>query len=286
MALRFDATLKDLVQNHPADWLAILGEPPSASVSVLTPDLSTLTAFADIVLRVGDTLFHLDFQSGADAELPRRILLYNVLLFDRYALPVHSAVVLLHPRANRSDLTGMVAYEARPGRGGLTFRFEVVRLWEVPVATLLQSGLGTLPLAPLGHMPEGATVEEALPGVIERLVERIQAEAPPRQAAALLTAAFVLTGLRIAQDRAVQLFQGVRAMRESSTYQYILDEGRAEGSTQEARRILLRVGRKRFGGADEAVQAALQAIADLERLERMSERLLDVTTWGELLETP
>lgn len=51
MPLQFDATLKELVQAHPADWLAMLDQPSSGPVEILTPDLSTLTAFTDIVLR-------------------------------------------------------------------------------------------------------------------------------------------------------------------------------------------------------------------------------------------
>lgn len=86
-----------------------------------------------------------------------------------------------------------------------------------------------------------------------------------------------------------------RAMRESSTYQAILDEGRVEGRVEgraegvvegrveEARAILLRQGRKRFGVPDERVQRTLEGISSRERLEELSERLLDVATWDELL---
>ncbi|MBY0522704.1 MAG: DUF4351 domain-containing protein [Gemmataceae bacterium] len=70
-------------------------------------------------------------------------------------------------------------------------------------------------------------------------------------------------------------------MRESSTYQYILDEGRIE----EARKLMRRLGYKRFGKPSEAVNAQLEAISDLERLERMAERVLDATSWQEFLET-
>lgn len=72
-------------------------------------------------------------------------------------------------------------------------------------------------------------------------------------------------------------------MRESSTYQVILAEGRVEGRIEEARDMLLRLGRKRLGQPDERVQATIQAITSRERLEELSERLLDVTTWQELL---
>jgi predicted transposase YdaD len=293
MSLKFDATLKDLVQAYAADWLGVLDQPPTGPVEVLTPDLSTLTAFSDIVLRTGDALLHFDFQSGPDAALPRRVLVYNVLLHDSYDLPVHSVVILLRPRADRGDLTGTLSYAARPGRGRLEFSFEVIRLWQVPVERLLASGLGTLPLAVLAQMPAGRTLDEALPEVIARLIERIESETPAEQGRILLTATYVLMGLRLSRQRAIELFQGVRKMRDSDTYQAILDEGRAEGLIQgeargraeEARQLLLRLGRKRLGEPEATVEATVRAIDDLERLELLAERVSDVKSWPELLAT-
>jgi predicted transposase YdaD len=296
MSLPFDATLKELVQAHPADWdwLAMLDVPLSGPVEILTPDLSTLTAFTDIVLSTGDSLLHLDFQSGPDPTLPRRILLYNVLLHDGYGVPVHSVVILLRPRADRGDLTGTLSYAARPGRGKLEFAFEVIRLWQVPVERLLRSGLGTLPLAVLGQMPAGRAADEALPEVIARLVQRIEGEAPSEQGPILLTASFVLTGLRVSQQRVLELFQGVRKMRESTAYQAILDEGRAEGlimgeskgRAEEARQLLLRLGRKKLGPSEARVEETIRGIDNVDRLELLIERLLEAASWQELLQTP
>ena len=79
-------------------------------------------------------------------------------------------------------------------------------------------------------------------------------------------------------------------MRESWAYKEILDEGRAEGQArgraEEARRILLRLGTRRFGPPDSATAAALGALADVERVERMTEQLLDATSWADVLATP
>jgi hypothetical protein len=118
--------------------------------------------------------------------------------------------------------------------------------------------------------------------VIQRLIERLQREGSPEQTRKLLTAAYVLTGLRVEFPRAQHLFQGVRAMRESVTYMAILEEGRVEGT----RKLLLRMGRVRFGEPDATTQAALQAITDPEQLERLGERLLSVSTWQELMQAP
>ncbi len=70
-------------------------------------------------------------------------------------------------------------------------------------------------------------------------------------------------------------------MKESSTYQAILDEGRAE----EARKVLLLVGGKQFGPPDAQTRAAIDAITDLVRLEGLMERSFDVASWEELLKS-
>ena len=68
-------------------------------------------------------------------------------------------------------------------------------------------------------------------------------------------------------------------MEESVTYQAIVEKGRLAG----VRDILFRLGRKQFGPADDATAAALNAIADVRKLEELTERVLDVGSWQELL---
>jgi predicted transposase YdaD len=83
-------------------------------------------------------------------------------------------------------------------------------------------------------------------------------------------------------------------MRESDTYQAILDEGREEGFVKGRKegfiegiqRALLHQGRKRFGEPDDATRRALLVITDLDRLDRLTDRLLEVPTWQKFLETP
>jgi predicted transposase YdaD len=94
-------------------------------------------------------------------------------------------------------------------------------------------------------------------------------------------------GLRYPPEVAEQLLRGVREMRESSTYQAILTEGREEGRMEgrvvEAQTILLQMGQKRSGPPDPRVQTAIEAIGSREHLERLSLRLLDVSSWDELM---
>jgi predicted transposase YdaD len=76
-------------------------------------------------------------------------------------------------------------------------------------------------------------------------------------------------------------------MRDSLTYQAILEEGREEGreegQVRGERRLLLRLGTARFGQPDAVAQSRLDTIADIVEIERLAERMLTVSSWSELL---
>jgi hypothetical protein len=66
-----------------------------------------------------------------------------------------------------------------------------------------------------------------------------------------------------------------------------LSEGLAKGQRAGLLRTILSLGQQRFGKAASRKQKAqLEGIDDLARLERISDRLLQVTTWADLLATP
>jgi predicted transposase YdaD len=108
-------------------------------------------------------------------------------------------------------------------------------------------------------------------------------------------------GLRFPPEVTDHLFRGVQLMfdvRESSFYQLAVTEGRREGmreglreglregQRQAAIRLLCELGRKRFGPVPPATLADIEGITSPERLERLADRLLDATSWDDLLATP
>ena len=93
----------------------------------------------------------------------------------------------------------------------------------------------------------------------------------------------LLMGVRYDEDAITGLIQRVRRMRESVTYQIILEEGREEGEIREARRTVLDLGGEKFGPAAESTVSTIQSLEDLGVLHRMVRAVLRANSWQELL---
>ncbi|MHB1425363.1 MAG: RpnC/YadD family protein [Gemmataceae bacterium] len=205
----------------------------------------------------------------------------NSLLGHRHQLHVRSGAVLLRPEADSPQLTGRYERSFPDEEPYLIFRYAVVRVWQLAPEPLLRSGLALLPLAPIS-----AVTETELPGIIKRMERRLSSRRGRKQAPLLWGAAYILLGLRYSPALAAQLFRGVLSMKESSTYQAILEEGRSEGAVAEAKKLLRIFGSRRFGDPDAQTVAAIESIEDLMRLENLASRLEEVKNWQELLGSP
>jgi predicted transposase YdaD len=295
----FDATTKELIEKHPKDWLDLLGL-PAVSVTIVDADVSTVSTDSDkIIIAEGELRYvvHLELQSTHKPDDAERFLGYNVSVHRRHRLRVRTIVILLRPEADGPCMRGPYIEQFPEEPEYIHFEFRVLRLWELPVEQILQGGVGLLPLAPLCKVSQ-----DALPNVIRQMEQRIDVSAPD-EAAALWTSTYILLGLRYPREFAAQLLKGVRAMKESSTYQAILEEGEAKGEARgrvegeakgrvegeakgrvEGERIvLLRLGAKRFGEPDAVTLACILAITSFGRLEQLTDRLLEVESWSELL---
>jgi hypothetical protein len=295
-ASSYDPTLKALVETDPASWPALLGC-PAGPTAVIDADLATVSGAADKVLRVAADppyLLHLEFVAGHDsAALPRKLHVRNGLLEDRHDLPVRSAAVLLRPEADSPRVTGV--YERGfPGEPlYLTFRYQAMRVWQLPPGPLLAGGPAVMPLAVIS-----AVTEAELPGIIQQMERRLAGRRGRRQAPAVWAAAFILLGLRRSSALAAHLFRGLVSMEESTTYQMIVKRGRAEGlarglaerraegTVAEARKLLRVLGDDLFGPPDARTAAAIERLNDVTQLEGLLKRMRAAGSWQELLARP
>lgn len=283
MAKPFDATLNSLLDAHAEDWARFLAERtgvPFGPVSSLDTDLSS-TLQADRLFRLGGgrpSVLHLELESTGRLGIPEELLYYNLAARRATRLPVKTVVILLRPKATASDLSGTLVLPDVNGDPDLTFNYSVVRLWQESVDTLLPTGPGLAPLALLTN-----EADANLPAAFERFHRRLRTpEVPDRVRENLLGSAFVLGGLRYADDRLLETYMSLNNILEDSiTYQWLLRKGRTKG----AQGMLLRQGSRRFGPPSELVEATLVAITDEERLGRLSDRIFDATGWDDLLAT-
>jgi hypothetical protein len=284
MAMTFDATLKDMARESPEGFLTTFDRPPSLPVRELNVDLATVTKTTDFVLGLGEPLeeiVHFDFQSGPAAWKHADLLAYNAILFSQHHVPVHTVLVLLREGAAHSNQDGSVRYSPRYGRGKMDFAYQIERLWERPAEELLAGDIGVAPLAMLGRMPEELQLEDGLAAIARRVVERVMKEAPADRAKKLLIEALLLTGLRVSRGVAKSIFRGVHAMEESDTYLMIVDEGREK----QARNDVLLIGTKRLGAPAASDRTELNAVTDLDRLQRMVLSAVTAASWREILDT-
>jgi len=294
----FDATARELIELGPADWVEYLGIPVADPdrVRVIDSNLSTITAEADKVLLVEDPkpwIQHVEIQASRDTRLNERAQLYNVLLSYRFKIPVRTSLILLRPEADGPELTGELEKHLPWGERNSWFGYNLVRVWQQPVADLLAAGLPILPLAPVSDVEL-----EEVPGVLLTISRRLVKETTPDQVTVLWAATKVLMGLRYSQEKVDELTEGVSAMilgirgiEESSVYQGIFAKGREEGreegvalgAVREARKTLLLLGRQKLGPPDERVSAQISELTDLDRLDFLLGRILNVESWDKLL---
>jgi predicted transposase YdaD len=195
-------------------------------------------------------------------------------------------LILLQKEANSPAITGSLTRRLPAGRRYLTFRYGVVRLWEVPANRVLAGGLATLPLALLCDL--STTSAE---NVVRSVAERIEGEGQPEERKKLWASAYLLAGLRYAPDIVDRMLEkAVTQMKESSTYQKILEDGRAEGMAlgeergreEGERALFLRLARLRLGEPSERALRVIES-ASRETIEVWAEALYKVETWQELI---
>jgi hypothetical protein len=283
MSFRYDATLKDILTPQPEEFVPAFRLPTIKPAVGLNVDLSTLSAATDVAIGFGKPLQEiadLNFQSGPDPDVPARCHLYSAALHFRYKVPVRTLLILLRPKAETVGLDGKLAYFS--GSSGVEFSYEVVRIWKEPIEPFLKGGLHLLPLATLCQLPEDRSVADALRDVVREIDRRLVEECEHAQAVRLMTAAFVLTGLRVRQEKLGPIYEGVRVMHETVAWDYYEEIG----GIRTAHRLLLFQGKQRLGPPDASVVAALKSIKDLDRLERLAGAVMHAATWEELLVTP
>ena len=270
----YDSLFKTLAEGDPRGLLHLFGAlslEAEAEVWPVDRELQLPLLAVDHAYRVRhggrEWLIHLEAQTRYEAAMGRRLALYGGALALKFELPIQPILVLLAER--NVPLHVPEEAEARFGSVCLQTRYQVVKVWEIEAAQVLD--LERPSLLPWVTLMRSGEQE------IEEAARRIRRSGDARAAAEFV----VLGGLRY--DREAAMLGRVRAMlseemiRESSYVQMLLEEGlekglekgREEGlekgSLEEARRNVRLVWELRF--PDLTAPPELDAIMNREHLE-------------------
>jgi predicted transposase/invertase (TIGR01784 family) len=200
-----------------------------------------------------------------------RMLDYRVRAHRKFpGKQMRQIVIYLTPTT--SDLVSLTTFELESTR----HEFEVIRLWEQPSSIFLES-VGLYPFASLAQTDQPELVLREVAARIEEIPERkLQAD--------ISAMSYILAGLVLDRNRVGQIIRR-DIMRESVTYQEILEEGEIKGKTQgrieEARGLVVRQLTRKLGNVSTILLVKIKALP-LERLELLGEDLLDFTSISNL----
>ncbi len=136
-------------------------------------------------------------------------------------------------------------------------------MWELSADVLLAGGLGALPPALLTNDARGR-IGELVEKLDRRLCEPGVGDDTRRT---IMASSYILLGLRYDEILFHEAFQRASGMKESSSYQFILKEGRQEGlhvgKLQALRETLLDILADRFGQMSVELVAQISLADDL-----------------------
>jgi predicted transposase/invertase (TIGR01784 family) len=269
----YDNTCKYLAENFPEDLSSWLLGVRISLVQMQPTELSVEPIRADsmILLTNHNLILHVEFQTVPDREMGFRMLDYRVRAHRKFpGKQMRQIVIYLTPTT--SDLVSLTTFELESTR----HEFEVIRLWEQPSSIFLES-VGLYPFASLAQTDEPELVLREVAARIEEIPERkLQAD--------ISAMSYILAGLVLDRDRVGRIIRR-DIMRESVTYQDILEEGEIKGKTQgrieEARGLVIRQLTRKLGDVSTTLLFKIKALP-LEQLELLGEDLLDFTSISNL----
>ncbi len=170
---QYDSSFKEFIREEIAEILAPLLEGVVHSKDVvfqqeLTVEVLRPTMRADKVFKalyLGQPhIFHLEYQSGSDAEIVYRVLVYNAGILWDYHLPVISVIIYLF-RAT----VPVPPFQVMSGQNALmNFQYYVLPLWELDAERYVRDHIVSMyPLLPTMRGASAELISQAIQELAE-----------------------------------------------------------------------------------------------------------------------
>jgi predicted transposase/invertase (TIGR01784 family) len=222
----FDNTCRFLAEHFSADFASwLLGE--AVELTELKPSelsLNPIRTDALILLQSEDSILHIEFQRLPIDEIPFRMLDYRTRGHRKYpGKPMRQVVIYL------KKIDSEKVYETSFSLERTHHEFEVIRLWEQPAEVFLRYP-GLIPFAALGDTEDPEAT-------LRQVAQKVKQILDPEAQANIIAASAILAGLRLDNDIIFHLLRR-DIMQESTVYQAIFAEGKAEGDAKTRRTVI------------------------------------------------
>jgi predicted transposase YdaD len=310
----FDTASKYLTEQDPEALLRLLGciaPGQQVEIEALPKELSVSTQVVDLAYRVVinqiATIILIEMQTVYDHNMGMRMWEYGVRLWLLYKIPVRGYVLsLTKKKFPKSDIPPLIL---DLGIADVKVKYTLLKTWEIDAqAALAMQRDSLLPLVPLMRGSRAELTEAA---------RRLNTVSDRQQREELSLHFVMLAGLRYNKQEILAVLGDIgmiplEQLKESSFYQYILEEGEQKGRQEgrqeglqegeqkgrqegrqeglyegeqkgrvaESRNTLTRLIAKRFPGLD--LQTEIEQINDLSILEDLCLKVIDAASAEEM----
>ncbi len=288
---QYDEVFKYVTGEFPSELAALALKTPDVEVGDrLGTDQATVRMHhSDMTFHVGlpdeEAILHIEAQTDDSTQrpMPLRMLAYSSFLCLEHQKPVYSTVLYFRPPAGRRD-PGIYEY-GTPQRGGVTFRYNVIRVYELEGEAFLNAdALGILPFTALMRPPADITPE----AWVARCIQTIQQASVDKETRGTLLFALSLFGSLIHPPELFHNPLSEAIMQESPFYQQVMqrgiEQGIEQGTTHAKREAVLKLLRHRFGSVPQPLANYIAELRHISELDTLFEKVLRAQTLEDLQE--
>ena len=287
---RFDALMKDLMEDFSAQILSYLLGIKVVSLQLLDRELTKLKVskrHVDFLAKIKyeingeekEELFHVEFQAQNDRNMPQRMLRYMLDIFERYGEVPSQVVVYL----GKEPLNMSSFFKYSKTFTHISYKFKLLDITSIPSERFLESRNPDLAL--LGVLGSSKDVEEVLKEILLIIKEGSNSTEELIVSVTKLELVGQLRGIsRLVYKKVVDLL-GLD-IRKLESYKLGKKEGKKEGKKVVVD-VLLSIVSKRLHPEEkelDEIRKQLEKINDLEKLKKLAPIVLEVSSIKELKE--
>lgn len=274
---KYDLTTKELFKDSETALVKLITRKESASIRYLDISFQAIESQQADMIFEADTegrniIFHIEFQTSNDSNMLYRMLGYANDILHSYKSPPYQVVIYMGKA--QLSMTNSARYE-QTANSRLDYGYELIDFSQIEAEEILHlNEVGLLPVLPLTKISTEENIH------LRRMVDIILARTEHidfNTRKNLIFKTEILAGIKFSKDVVYNIFSEVETMlnlKESSTYQRILEEGIKES--------VLTAVEEKFGTVPDSIRLIVDSMTDPNALRDLLRKTIKAKTLEDL----